>query len=132
MDGASPVFGLVRRSISRCPKCREPVSQFAAGCAVCGTDLQAARAELAERRGKRPHLPGGVPRLGDDAIRIGVTVLAALFSPLMGALLAGYFAYDADRDGRVPTRNLMILLLGLSLVGLVAYAQIWGGLFFGI
>jgi hypothetical protein len=122
----------VPRSISRCPKCREPVSQFAAGCAVCGTDLQAARAELAERSARRPQLPDRVPRLGDDAIRIGVTVLAALFSPLMGALLAGYFAYDADRDGRVPTRNLMILLLGLSLVGLVAYAQIWGGLFFGI
>jgi hypothetical protein len=120
------------RSISRCPKCRQPVSQFAAGCAVCGTDLQAARAELAERRARRPHVPGGMPRLGDDAIRIGVTVLAALFSPLMGALLAGWFAYDADRDGRLPTRNLMFLLLGLSLVGLVAYAQIWGGLFFGI
>jgi hypothetical protein len=122
----------VPRSISRCPKCREPVSQFAAGCAVCGTDLRAARAELAERRARRPHLPSALPRLGDDAVRIGVTVLAALFSPLMGALLAGYFAYDADRDGRVSTRNLMILLLGLSLVGLVAYAQIWGGLFFGI
>jgi hypothetical protein len=122
----------VPRSISRCPKCREPVSQFAAGCAVCGTDLQAARAELAEKRARRPQLPGGAPRLSDDGIRIGVTVLAALFSPLMGALLAGYFAYDADRDGRVPTRNLMILLLGFSLVGLVAYAQIWGGLFFGI
>ena len=120
------------RSISKCPQCREPVSQFAAGCAVCGTDLQAARAELAERRARRPHLPGGAPRLGDDAVRIGVTVLAALFSPLMGALLAGWFAYDADRDGRVPTRNLMILLLGFSLVGLVAYVQIWGGLFFGI
>jgi hypothetical protein len=120
------------RSISRCPKCRQPVSQFAAGCAVCGTDLQAARAELAERRARRPHVPGGMPRLGDDAIRIGVTVLAALFSPLMGALLAGWFAYDADRDGRLPTRNLMFLLLGLSLVGLVAYAQLWGGLFFGI
>jgi len=26
----------------------------------------------------------------------------------------------------------MIVLLGLSVVGLVAYAQIWGGLFFGI
>jgi hypothetical protein len=123
----------VPRAISKCPKCREPVSQFAAGCAVCGTDLQAARAEVAARRAKRPHLPGAaVPRLGDDALRIGVTVLAALFSPLMGALLAGYFAYDADRDGRVRTRNLMILLLGFSLVGLVAYAQIWGGLFFGI
>jgi hypothetical protein len=122
----------VPRAISRCPKCREPVSQFAAGCAVCGTDLQAARAELGARRAKRPHLPGAVPRLGDDAVRIGVTVLAALFSPLMGALLAAYFAYDADRDGRTATRNLMIALLGFSLVGLVAYAQIWGGLFFGI
>lgn len=50
----------------------------------------------------------------------------------MGALLAAYFAYDADRDGRTPTRNLMIALLGFSLVGLVAYAQIWGGLLFGI
>jgi hypothetical protein len=67
-----PISRLMPRSISRCPKCREPVSQFAAGCAVCGTDIQAARAELAERRAK------------------------------------------------------------LSLVGLVAYAQIWGGLFFGI
>jgi hypothetical protein len=122
----------VARSISRCPKCREPVSQFAAGCAVCGTDLQAARAELQARRAKRPRLPGGVPRLGDDALRIGVTVLAALFSPLMGAILAAYFAYDADRDGRVATRNLMIVLLGVSVVGLFAYMQLWGGLFFGI
>jgi hypothetical protein len=62
----------VPRAISRCPKCRQPVSQFAAGCAVCGTDLQAARAELAERRARRPQLSARVPRLGDDAIRIGV------------------------------------------------------------
>jgi hypothetical protein len=122
----------VQRAISRCPNCREPVSQFAAGCAVCGTDLRAARAELEARRARRPHLPGGAPRLGDDTVRFVVTVLAAVFSPLMGALLAGYFAYDADRNGRVLTRNLMIALLGFSLVGLVAYAQIWGGLFFGI
>ncbi len=122
----------VPRSISRCPKCREPVSQFAAGCAVCGTDLQAARADLEARRAKRPQLPGGMPRLGDDALRIGVTILAALFSPLMGAVLAGYFAYDADRDGRLATRNLMIALVGVSLLGLFAYMQLWGGLFFGI
>jgi hypothetical protein len=35
------------RAISKCPKCGEPVSPFAAGCAICGTDLQAPRAELA-------------------------------------------------------------------------------------
>jgi hypothetical protein len=125
-------LALVPRSISRCPNCREPVSQFAAGCAVCGTDLQAARAELMERRAKRPHLPGAVPRVSDDALRIGVTVIGALFWPLMGAALAAYFAYDADRDGRTATRNLMLALLGFSLVGLYFYTQLWGGLFFGI
>jgi hypothetical protein len=121
----------VPRAISKCPKCREPVSPFAAGCAICGTDLEAARAELAAKRARRPSLPGGV-RLGDDAVRIGVGVIAAVFSPVMGALLTGYFAYDADRNGRAATRNLMLALLGLSLVGAFAYAQLWGGLILGL
>ena len=119
------------RAISKCPNCKEPVSPFAAGCAICGTNLEAARAELAAKRARRPQLTGSV-RLSDDAVRIGVSVLAAIFSPLIGALLTGYFAYDADRDGRVRTRNLMILLLGFSLVGVFAYARVWGGVFFGL
>jgi hypothetical protein len=61
----------VPRAISKCPKCGEPVSPFAAGCAICGTNLEAARAELAATRARRPSLPGPV-RLGDDAVRIGV------------------------------------------------------------
>ena len=28
---------------SRCPNCKEPVSPFAAGCAICGTDLDTRR-----------------------------------------------------------------------------------------
>jgi hypothetical protein len=28
---------------SRCPNCKEPVSPFAAGCAVCGADLDTRR-----------------------------------------------------------------------------------------
>jgi len=121
----------VPRAISKCPNCREPVSPFAAGCAICGTNLEAARAELAAKRARRPSLPGPI-RLGDDAVRIGVGVIAAVFSPLMGALLTGYFAYDADRNGRIATRNLMIALLGFSLVGAFAYAQLWGGLILGL
>jgi hypothetical protein len=121
----------VPRAISKCPNCREPVSPFAAGCAICGTNLVAARAELAAKRARRPSLPGPI-RLGDDAVRIGVGVIAAVFSPLMGALLTGYFAYDADRNGRIATRNLMIALLGFSLVGAFAYAQLWGGLILGL
>jgi hypothetical protein len=121
----------VPRAISKCPNCREPVSPFAAGCAICGTNLEAARAELAAKRARRPNLPAPV-RLGDDAVRIGVGVIAAVFAPVMGALLTGYFAYDADRNGRTATRNLMIALLGFSLVGVFAYAQLWGGLIIGL
>jgi hypothetical protein len=105
------------------------VSPFAAGCAICGTDLQAARASRAAKRG--PRLPGPI-HLSDDALRIGVSVLAAVFAPVMGTLLTAYFAYDAERDGRVRTRNVMIVLLAISLVGVFAYAQLWGGLFLGL
>ena len=118
------------RAISRCPNCREPVSPFAAGCAICGTNLEAARTELAAKRARRPQLPE--VRLGDDDLRIGVSVLAALFAPVMGALLTGYFAYDADRNGRTTTRNLMIFLFAFCLIGVFAYAQIWGGLILGL
>ena len=118
------------RAISKCPKCGEPVSPFAAGCAICGTDLQAARARLEQKRVRRPQVPG--IRLSDDGIRIGVGALAAFFAPVMGALLTGYFAYDADQNGRIRLRNVMIGLLILSLVGVFAYARLWGGIFFGI
>ena len=122
--------GCVPRAISKCPNCREPVSPFAAGCAICGTDLEAARAELAAKRARRPQLPGPV-RLSDDGLRIGLSVLTAIFSPVMGAVLTGYFAYDADQNGRTPTRNLMLALLALSLGGVFAYTRLWGGLFLG-
>jgi hypothetical protein len=120
----------VPRAVSKCPNCGQPVSPFAAGCAICGTNLEAARADLAAKRARRPQLPS--LRLSDDALRIGVAVLAALFSPVMGALLSGYFAYDADRDGRTRTRNVMIFVLGFSLIGAFAYARLWGGLIFGV
>jgi hypothetical protein len=112
------------------PELPGAVSPFAAGCAICGTNLEAARAELAAKRSRRPQLPGA-PRLSDDALRIGLGVLTAIFSPVMGAPLNGYFAYDAEQSGRVQTRNLMFVLLGFSLVGVFAYAQLWGGLFLG-
>ena len=117
------------RAISKCPSCGEPVSPFAAGCAICGTNLEAARAELAAKRARRPQLPE--MRIGDDGVRIGVSVLAALFAPVMGALLTGWFAYDADRKGRIALRNVMLVLLALCLAGVFAYARIWGGVFFG-
>jgi hypothetical protein len=40
---------------SRCPNCREPVSPFAAGCAICGADLDTKRWDSG---------PGPLTRLG--------------------------------------------------------------------
>jgi hypothetical protein len=38
---------------SRCPNCREPVSPFAAGCAVCGADLDTKRWDTGPGLGNR-------------------------------------------------------------------------------
>ena len=55
---------------SRCPKCREPVSPFAAGCAICGTDLDTNRWDTG---------PGTLNRIG--------SWLSALsFGPAKGGL----------------------------------------------
>jgi hypothetical protein len=35
---------------TKCPGCGMPVSVFAAGCAICGADLEAHRRALEERR----------------------------------------------------------------------------------
>jgi len=93
-------------------------------------DQPRAGAGRAGGQASAPQLPS--VRIGDDGVRIGVGVLAAAFAPVMGALLTGYFAYDAERNGRAAMRNLMLVLLGFSLVGVFAYARIWGGIFFGI
>ena len=74
----------------RCPQCGEPVSQFAAGCAVCGADLEAHR----EQARVRPHVP--TPRVSlpyDWWLYLG-TALAALFFPLLGLILAFFAARD--------------------------------------
>jgi hypothetical protein len=108
------------RSASRCPNCGEPVSTFAAGCAICGEDLVAARARRAERRASVPGLPARLrdrlPRLDDDALRFGIALLLVLFAPLFGLLLSGFFAWQADRDGRDGVRNVMLALIAVAVV----------------
>ena len=52
---------------SRCPNCKEPVSPFAAGCAVCGTDLDTKRWDTG---------PSGINRVGSwfSALGMGPSV----------------------------------------------------------
>ena len=96
------------RGISKCPQCGTPVSQFAAGCAVCGYDLAAARRErAARRRFELPQLPR--PRwLGNELWVGAVLLLIAVFMPIAGLLLAAFVGFSADRDARYGVRNAAI------------------------
>jgi hypothetical protein len=114
------------RGVSRCPNCHEPVSPFAAGCAICGADLEAerarraARSRLAVRRGRTPAWARG---LAWPQIVIGV-LLALAASPL-GFLITAYWAWAQWRDGNQPMTVAMLLVAALSLAVLLAPFWFW-------
>src|SRR5437870_4534381 len=62
---ASPIMMQMPRAITRCLQCGEPVTPYAAGCAICGADIAAARDRVARRHARATRLTGGVelPRL---------------------------------------------------------------------
>lgn len=78
------------------------MSAFAAGCAICGADLEAHRARAASRR--RVSLPS--VSVADRTLWMGVLVLLALFAPVLGLLLAAWTAYDRGSD--VVLRNVAL------------------------
>src|SRR5258706_5242989 len=98
------------RAISKCPNCGEPVTPFAAGCAICGTDLEAARAALARRRApvERVGSRFRAPRMGDDGLRLFIAVLVTIAAPFFGLLLNCWFAWQLHQEGRMNMRNVML------------------------
>src|SRR3954447_25615222 len=90
----------------RCPRGGEPVSQFAAGCALCGADLEAERTVAAARRMPAAHAPH--VSLARDWWMLPVTALVALAFPLAGALLAGFAARQRDLSGERGMRNAFV------------------------
>jgi hypothetical protein len=121
------------RAINRCPSCREPVSPFAAGCAICGADLEEARARLAGRR--RVELPR--PRWfqasgGVDWVHIAVAVLLALaFAPL-GLLLSIYWAWQRYRSGETVMFAAMLATGALAIAAMLAPVWFWSHLYGGL
>ena len=116
----------------RCPQCGEPVSQFAAGCAVCGTDLEAAREARAARRVHVPTVSVG-RRLPPDWWIVPLIGLLALVMPLFGILLAMLAAAQRDRAADYGMRNAFLAVGLLAVVVLVIPPLRYGviGLLFG-
>ena len=96
------------RAISKCPQCGQAVTPFAAGCAICGYDLVAAREARAHSRNPMDRV--SVPRfhLDDNGLRLLITLFIALAAPLFGLILACVFAYQLHNEGQVMWRNVML------------------------
>jgi hypothetical protein len=108
------------RTITHCPNCGERVTPFAAGCALCGADLTAARRSQEQRREALPSLPSRVPRgYAADALLGVILIAVALFSPMIGAVFASLAAYKANQDGELARRNICLAALLISLALLI-------------
>jgi hypothetical protein len=88
------------------------VSQFAAGCSVCGADLERTR------RGRRIGVPGrlSAPRLGEEALLTLLMAAVAWFAPLFGMALAALVFFDRSRRGDVTMRNLAVAAFVLAVI----------------
>jgi len=120
----------VPRSIHKCPKCGEPVSPFAAGCAICGEDLVAARNELAQRRSWVDRLPQ--VNLGGDWVVFAICLLLALAAPIVALILCGFLAWQADNDADIRRRNMMFVVIGVAAIQMATGYALFGRFIFGL
>lgn len=95
------------------------MSQFAAGCAICGEDLVAARAARQRRREALPSLraPEWFPQVtAADAVLGALLIVCAFAVPIIGGPIAGLFAYFAHQKGDVVQRNLALAAVGVAVL----------------
>src|SRR4051812_3070650 len=110
------------RAVTKCPNCGSSVSQFAAGCAICGENLTAARVRLERRREARPWLtaPSWLPEItASDAVLGAILIIAAFGFPIVGGPIAGLFAYFGHRNGDVVQRNLALVAVAVAVIVLL-------------
>lgn len=95
------------------------MSQFAAGCAICGADLEAHRRRQAQRRVKPEALVPSVsrPRMSDDTLALLITGMMVSVFPLLGLLVV---ALQVNKPERAEVRT-QLLLLGAVAIAFVLF-----------
>jgi uncharacterized iron-regulated membrane protein len=101
---------------NECPRCGAYVSQFAAGCAVCGADLEHPR----RRRSRRLVAQIAIPQVGEAAALTVLMIVVALFAPLFGMPLAALVFFDRWRRGDRTMGYIALGAFALSLIGFAA------------
>ena len=115
------------RAITKCPNCGSSVSQFAAGCAICGKNLSAAREELERRRAARPYLeaPSWFPEItAGDAVLGAILIIAAFGFPIIGGPIAALFAYFGHKNGDRVQRNFALVAVAVAVIVLLVVSFI--------
>jgi hypothetical protein len=123
----------VARAVTSCPNCGNTVSQFAAGCAICGEDLVAARARKEARYSRVPDVGARMPswwsELSGGEALLGLSLIViALFLPVIGILLAGFVAFFAHRGGIEVQRNLALVAVAIGVVMVIIvswFPELW-------
>lgn len=115
------------RALTNCPNCGQRVTPYAAGCAVCGTDLEAARA----RRRARPGIE--LPRVGwsggssgsIDWVHVALALVASLALAPLGFILGIYWATRYNREGNTAMVLFMLVAVALAVAAMVAPVWFW-------
>ena len=63
---------------------------------------------------------------GGDGFQIAIALLLALAAPILGFILAGYLAWNADQDSRIQTRNVMLGILVIAVIPLATGYSLFG------
>ena len=114
------------RGLTVCPRCGASVTPYAAGCGVCGADLEVIRRSRQARRRGRLAVPsiGGLPA-AQDLFLTALMVVVALFAPLYGLLLALLVGFDRNRRGERTMRNMAVAAGAIALIGLFVPFLFW-------
>jgi len=121
------------RAVTNCPNCGQRVTPFAAGCAVCGADLEAARAaKSAKRRIELPRARWFAPTRPAsgrvDWVHLAIAVLAALAIAPVGLLLALYWANRYHQEGNSVMAVAMLAAAALAAAAILAPVWFWSHL----
>ena len=94
------------------------MTPYAAGCAICGADIGAARAARASSHSAQVLDRVRMPRLGDDGLRFLIALILVVGTGPIGLLVVCWFAWQLNEEDRILQRNLMI---GLAVVGMLPF-----------
>jgi hypothetical protein len=111
------------------------VSPYAAGCALCGADLDAERQRRDTRVKRFLRRPLTARRLrfdGQEIALVAILLLLALFAPPLGFLLALLVGFWAHANDNRPVRNVAIAAALLAVIWTVAARELAAPVLYGL